>query len=75
MAGSEKSRGERGSTSYTGRSAARVKEDHSREAEDKSRGVLWKRRPRRGAVIRVRVDDREGSSTWFVKGVGRENVM
>jgi len=58
----EKSRGGKSGVPCTGKSTARVEEDLGGKAEDKSRGVLWERHPRRGTVIRARVDDERSSS-------------
>jgi len=44
------------------RSTARVKEELSRRAKKKSRGTLWKRRPRRGTIIRARIVYKRSSS-------------
>ena len=44
------------------RSTARVKEKLSRRAKKESRGALWKRHPRRGAIIRSRIVYERGSS-------------
>jgi len=57
----------KGGAPCKGRSAARVEENPSREVENTSRGVLWKRRPRRGAVIGAGVDNERGSG--FVPGL------
>jgi len=55
-------RGRKGNTPCTEKSTARVEEDLSGKGEDKSRDVLWERRPRRGTVIRARMDDRRSGS-------------
>jgi len=44
------------------RSAARVEEKLSRRAKKKSRGTLWKRRPRKGAIIRTKMVYKGSSS-------------
>jgi len=59
----KESRGRKSSThGQATRSAARIEEELSRRAKEESRGTLWKRCPGRGIIIRVRVDDRRGSS-------------
>jgi len=35
------------------RSAARMEEEFNRRVKEEGRGTLWKRRPRRGAIIRI----------------------
>jgi len=49
-------------TLCTERSAARIEEKLSRRAKEESRGTLRKRCPRRGTVIRDRVDDKGNNS-------------
>ena len=44
------------------RSAARIEEELNRRAKKEGGGALWERHPERGAIIRVRVDDRKDSS-------------
>jgi len=44
------------------RSTARIEEELSRRAKEESRGALWKRCPRKGAIIRDRVNDRGSNS-------------
>jgi len=44
------------------RSAVRVEEELSRRAKKKSRRTLWKRHPRRGAIIRARIVYKRSSS-------------
>jgi len=39
-----------------------MEEELDRRAKKEGRGALWKRRPKRGAIIRVRVNDRRDSS-------------
>ena len=59
----KESKGERGSAcGQAMRSTARVEEELSRKAKKKSRGTLWKRHPRRGAIIRTKMVY-EGSSS------------
>jgi len=59
----EESRRGRGSMrGQATRSAARVEEELSRRAKKKSRGTLWKRCPRRGAIIRTRIVYKGSSS-------------
>ena len=57
-----------------GRSAARMEEEPDRRAKKEGRGALWKRRPERGAIIRVRVDDRRDSSVVLDLQVRRKGV-
>jgi len=42
------------------RSVARVEEKLSRRVKNKSKGALWKRRPRRGAIMRSRMVVKDG---------------
>ena len=59
----EESKRERGGTrGQAMRSAARVEEKLSRRAKKKSRGTLWKRRPRKGAIIRTKMVYKGSSS-------------
>jgi len=58
-----------------GKSAARMKEELDGRAKEEGRGVLWKRHPRRGAIIRDRVDDRRDSSVVLGLQVWREGVL
>jgi len=59
----KESKGGRGSAcGQAMRSTARVEEELSRKAKKKSRGTLWKRHPRRGAIIRTKMVY-EGSSS------------
>jgi len=39
-----------------------VEEELNGRAEKESRGTLWKRCPKRGAIIRIRMDDGRSSS-------------
>jgi len=72
----EESREERsGACGQATRSAARIEEELSRRAKGESRRALWKRRPRRGAIIRVRVDDRRNSSVVLDFQVQRKGVL
>ena len=47
--------GKKGSAPCKGRSAARMEEELNRRVKEESRGTLWKGRPRRGAIPRIRV--------------------
>ena len=59
----EESRGRRGGMcGQATRSAAKVEVELSRRAKKKSRGTLWKRRPRRDAIIRTRMVYKGSSS-------------
>jgi len=59
----EKSRGRRdGICGQATRSTARVEEELSRRAKEKSRGILWKRCPRKGTITKTRIVY-EGSSS------------
>ena len=58
----------------TGRSTARMEEKLDKRAKKKGRGALWKRRPKRGVIIRVRVDDRGDSSVVLGLQVWRKRV-
>jgi len=59
----EKSKGRRdGICGQATRSTARVEEELSRRAKEKSRGTLWKRCPRKGMITRTRIVY-EGSSS------------
>ena len=59
----EENRRKRGSThGQATRSAARMEEELSKRAEKKSRGALWKRRPRKGVIVRARMVYKRGSS-------------
>jgi len=51
-----------------------MEEELDGRAKEKSRGALWKRHPKRGAIIRVGVDDRRGSSIVLDLQVQREGV-
>jgi len=51
-----------------------MKEELDRRAKKEGRGVLWKRRPKRGAIIRVRVDDRRDNSVVLDLQVRRKGV-
>jgi len=46
----------------TERSAVRREEELNRRAKKESGEALWKRHSKRGAIIRVRVDNRRDSS-------------
>jgi len=73
--GSKESRGRRKSGApCKGRSAARIVEELNRRAKEEGREALWKRCPRRGAIIRVRVDDGRGSSVVLDLQVRRKRV-
>jgi len=71
----EKDGGRKGGAPYKGRSAARVEEELNRRAEKEGRGALWKRRPKRGAIIGVGVDDRRSGSVVLDLQVRREGVL
>jgi len=59
----EKSRGRRdGICGQATRSTARVEEELSKRAKEKSRGTLWKRCPRRGTITRTRMVYKRSSS-------------
>jgi len=59
----EESRGKRGGAcGQVTRSTASIEEELSRRAKKKSRGTLWKRCPRRGAIIRTRMVYKGSSS-------------
>jgi len=51
-----------------------MKKELDRRAKKEGRGALWKRRPKRGAIIRVRVDDRRDSSVVLDLQVQRKGV-
>jgi len=51
-----------GICSQATRNTARVKEKFSRRAKKKSGGTLWKRCPRRGAIIRTKMVYERSSS-------------
>jgi len=69
----EESRGERsGMHDQATKSAARIEEELSKRAKEESRRALWKRRPGRGVIIKVRVDDRRDSSDVLDLQVQRE---
>jgi len=51
-----------------------VEEELDRRAEKESRGTLWKRRPKRGATIRIRMDDERSSSIVLDLQVWRKGV-
>jgi len=70
----EENRGRKGGAPYKGRSAARMEEKLDRRAKKEGKGALWKRRPKRGAIIRVRVDDRRDSSVVLDLQVQRKGV-
>jgi len=70
----ESRRGRSGVHGQATRSTARIEEELSRRAKEESRRALWKRHPRRGAIIRVRVDDRRNSSIVLDLQVKREGV-
>jgi len=64
----------KGGAPCKGRGAARMKEELDGRAKKEGRGALWKRRPKRGAIIRVRVDDRRYSSVVLGLQVRRKGV-
>jgi len=64
----------KGSVPCKGRSAARIEEELDRRAKKEGRGALWKRRPKRGAIIRVRVDNRRDSSVVLNLQVWRKGI-
>jgi len=70
----EEDGGRKDSVSYKGRSAARMEEELNRKAEKEGRGALWKRHPKRGAIIGVGVDDRRSGSIVLDLQVWREEV-
>jgi len=70
----EEDGGRKGSVPYKGRSAARVEEELDRRAEKEGRGALWKRHPKRGAIIGVGVDDKRSGSVVLDLQVRREGV-
>jgi len=70
----EEDGGRKDSAPYKGRSAARVEEELNRRAEKEGRGALWKRRPKRGTIIGVGVDDRRSGSIVLDLQVQREGV-
>jgi len=51
-----------------------MKEELDRRAKKEGRGALWKRHPKRGAIIRVRLDDRRDSSVILDLQVWRKGV-
>jgi len=51
-----------------------VEEELNRRAEKESGGTLWKRRPKRGAIIRIRIDDGRSSSVVLDLQVRRKGV-
>ena len=59
----EESRGERGGAcSQATKSTAKVEEELSRRVKKEDRGALWKRRPRRSAIMGSRIVYEKGSS-------------
>ena len=57
-----------------GKSIARIEEELDRRAKKEGRGALWKRSPKRGTIIRVRVDDRRDSSIVLDLQVRKKGV-
>jgi len=57
-----------------GRSAARREEELDGRAKKESGRALWKRHPKRGAIIRVGVDDRRDSSIILDLQVQRKGI-
>jgi len=51
-----------------------MKEELDRRTKKKGRRALWKRRPKRGTIIRVRVDDKGDSSVVLGLQVQRKRV-
>jgi len=51
-----------------------VEEELDGRAEKESRGTLWKRCPKRGAIIRIRMDDGRSSSVVLDLQVRRKRV-
>ena len=51
-----------------------MEEELDRRAKKESGGALWKRRPKRGVIIRVGVDDRRDSSVILDLQVQRKGV-
>ena len=56
------------------RSTARREEELDGRAKKESRGALWKKRPKRGTIIRVGVDGRRNSSVILNLQVQRKGV-
>jgi len=58
------------------RSVARVEEKLSRRVKKKSRGALWKRRPRRGTIMGSRmVHERDSSFVPSLQEVQKPGVL
>jgi len=51
-----------------------MEEELDKRAKKEGRGALWKRRSKRGTIIRVRVDDRRDSSVILGLQVQRKGV-
>jgi len=51
-----------------------MEKELDRRAKKEGRGALWKRSPKRGAIIRVRVDDKRDSSVVLDLQVRRKGV-
>jgi len=51
-----------------------MEEDLDGRAKKEGRGALWKRHPRRGIIIRDRIDDRRDSSVILDLQVWRERI-
>jgi len=51
-----------------------MEKELDRRAKKEGRGALWKRCPKRGAIIRVRVDNRRDSSVILDLQVRRKGV-
>ena len=58
------------------RSAARMEEEFNRRVKKESRGALWERRPRRGAIIRIgMVHKGNNSDICRVRKVQKERML
>jgi len=52
------------------RSTVRIEEEFSRRVKEKDSGTLWKRHPRRGAIIRIGIVYKGNDKS--IKGMGRK---
>ena len=67
----EKGRGRRDSIyGQAMRSTVRIEEEFSRRVKEKDSGTLWKRHPRRGAIIRIGIVYKGNDKS--IKGMGRK---
>ena len=72
----EENGGRKGGTPCKGRSAAKMEEEFDRRVKEESRGTLWKERPRRGAIPRIRVvRPRDNSDVHRVQRMWEERKL